>query len=183
MDKEAKTKIYGMNIKKGVKKCRVLVKQSLKLGYTWCMEQRNGNGKRLKSSPSHASKSSAHRSTHQTKQKSGPINTSEENKTQFKLFIDRKWGFAMLNDDLIIELGEKILSRKDIKGDLVKIKGVGDGFFFDPQNKMMICVQKGSTCCLVQENYDDRGRALLYDYITGNAFVASENDFDKLEAN
>ena len=89
----------------------------------------------------------------------------------------------MLNDDLLIELGEQMLSRKDIKGNLVKIKGIGDGFFFDPQNKMMICVQKGSTCYLVQEKYDDRGRALLYDYITGNAFVADERDFVELEPN
>ena len=175
-----------MSIKKGVKKCRILVKQSLKLGYTWYTEQKNGNGKRSRPSHSPVSGSSAHHSTRQTKQKSGPTSISEENKSKsqrFKLFIDRKWGFLMLNDDLLIELGEKMLSRKDIKGDLVKIKGIGDGFFFDPQNKMMICVQRGSTCCLVTKNYDERGRALLYDYITGNAFVADERDFDKLEPN
>jgi len=89
----------------------------------------------------------------------------------------------MLNDDLLIELGEQMLSRKDIKGDLIKIKGFGDGFFYDPQNKMMICIQKGSTCCLVQENYDERGRSLLYDYMTGNAFLADAKDFEILEPN
>ena len=89
----------------------------------------------------------------------------------------------MLNDDLLIELGEKMLSRKDIKGDLVLIKGAGDGFFYDPVNKMMICIQKGSTCCHVQENYDERGRSLLYDYNTGNAFLADGKDFELLEPN
>jgi hypothetical protein len=124
--------------------------------------------------------------TRRPKQNSGQTTTLEENNPKtphLKLFINRRRGFAMLNDDLLIELGEQMLSRKDIKGNLVKIKGIGDGFFFDPQNKMMICVQKGSTCYLVQEKYDDRGRALLYDYITGNAFVADERDFVELEPN
>ena len=89
----------------------------------------------------------------------------------------------MLNDDLLIELGEKILSRKDIKGGLVKIKGIGDGFFYDPMNKLMICIQKGSTCCEVQSNYDEKGRSLLYDYMTGVAFLADKKNFEKLEPN
>ena len=175
-----------MKFKKGVKKCQTIVKQSLKLGFIWYMGRRNGNGKSLKPQHSPVSRSSAPHSTPPKRHSSGPTSTSEENKSKssrFRLFIDRKWGFTMLNDDLMIELGEQMLSRKDIKGDLVKIKGIGDGFFFDPQNKMMICVQRGSTCCLVQKNYDDRARALLYDYITGNAFVAAEEDFEKLEPN
>jgi len=89
----------------------------------------------------------------------------------------------MLNEDLMIDLGEKMLSKKELKGDLVMLKGVGDGFFFDPVNKMMICVQRGSTCCKVKENYDAKGRTLLYDYCSGNAFMASEDELIKLEAN
>jgi len=89
----------------------------------------------------------------------------------------------MLNDDLLIDLGEKMLSKKELKGDLVMIKGEGDGFFFDPINKMMICIQRGLTCCKVKENYDEKGRALLYDYNSGNAFMISEDELIKLEAN
>ena len=175
-----------MKLKKGAKKCRLIVKQSLKLGFIWCMGLKNGNGKSLKPQHSSASESSAPHSTRPKKHNNGQTSTSEENKTKsshLRLFIDRKRGFAMLNDDLLIELGEQMLSRKDIKGDLIKIKGFGDGFFYDPQNKMMICIQKGSTCCLVQENYDERGRSLLYDYMTGNAFLADAKDFEILEPN
>ena len=130
-------------MKKGIKKCLISAEQSLKLGFTWCMGRKNGNGKSLKPQHSTVSESSAHHSTPQQRQNSGQTTIYEENKTKsshLRLFIDRKRGFSMLNDDLLIELGEQMLSRKDIKGDLVKIKGFGDGFFFDPVNKMMICI-------------------------------------------
>ena len=89
----------------------------------------------------------------------------------------------MLNDDLLIDLGEKLLSKKELKGDLVMIKGHGDGFFFDPINKMMICMQRGSTYCKVKENYDSAGRSLLYDYNSGSAFMIDDSELIKLEAN
>lgn len=186
LEKKRKAKIFRIKIKKGAKTCQIVVKQGLKLGYTWCMARKNGNGKRSRRSRLHASESLVHHLTRRRRQNSGQTTTSEENNpksSNLKLVTNGRGIFIMLNDDLLIEYGQKILSDKAQKGDLVMINGYGDGFFLDPVSKMMIRVQRGSVCSKVQENFDDRGRALLYDYNTGTAFVADEKDYTILEVN
>ena len=89
----------------------------------------------------------------------------------------------MLNDDILTNFGQKMLKNRQVRGEMVIIKGEGDGFFYDPINKFMIRVQRGKDYCLIKENYDAKGRCLLYDYTNSFCFVAYEQDYITLETN
>ena len=89
----------------------------------------------------------------------------------------------MLNDDLLVNYGQKMLKDRQVRGEIVVIKGEGDGFFYDPINKFMIRIQKGKDVCLLRRNYDERGRCLLFDYTSGACFLANSAEFVNVETN
>ena len=89
----------------------------------------------------------------------------------------------MLNDDILTNFGQKMLKNRQVKGELVVGKGEGDGFFYDPINKFMIRVQRGRDYCLIKEDYDERGRILLYDYTHNFCFLVDKQDCIAVETN
>ena len=89
----------------------------------------------------------------------------------------------MLNDDLLVNYGQKMLKNRQVKGPMVVIKGEGDGFFYDPINKFMIRVQRGKDYCLIKENYDEKGRTLLYDYTNSVCFLVYKKELVNVETN